>query len=494
MGLPGDSVVTVVDGQGTIVTRTLQPERWMGVSITGTPLWQSTKDISQGIFEGPDVDGVERLQGIRTVPGTDWKVIVGLPAPAVFAGLNAALAREIALFVFTVAFTAVVAWRGVVLANRVAVEQRRLQGIIDQLPEGVLLVAPEGRVLQANRALEHLLGTAIERGADYREELEAGPSWFQDERPLAWAELPFERARLGQVVQGAQLAVRCPDGTRRDLLVNALPLRDPGGRIVEVLTVVADITPLKELDRAKDEFISIAAHELRNPLAGLKGYAELLLRRARAQGYDEETVRMLTAVAAQADRLTQLTGRLLDVSRLRLGRLELVRQPVDLASLAREVAESLQLTTKQHRITVDSHPEHIAGDWDAGMLRQVFGNLVGNAIKYAPGGLIAIRLDLEEDQVDVFVTDQGPGIPPEQLPRLFERFRQAARPEERRGGLGLGLYLARGIVEAHGGRIGVQTELGRGSTFWFTLPLQAGRTSREPAADLLEHSRRLVAL
>ena len=123
-------------------------------------------------------------------------------------------------------------------------------------------------------------------------------------------------------------------------------------------------------------------------------------------------------------------------------------------------------------------------------MRRLLQNLISNAIKYAPGGEIAIRLFQEGEQVDVFVGDQGPGIPPEQLPHVFERFRQlGVRPEERARGLGLGLYLSKGIVEAHGGRIGVWSEVGRGSTFWFTLPLRAGEASREPAPELLARAR-----
>ncbi len=488
-GLPENAVATVLDGQGVVAFRSLQPERWVGVSIAGLPIYRQLRTAT-GAFVSPSLDGVERLLAAAPVPGTDWLAVVGLPAGEALGPLDATLNREIALFALTVALSGVLAWRGKVLADELEDERRRLEGTIDQLPEGVFVAAPDGRVLRANRALGELLGIHFEAGSNYREQIEGRVTWLEDGQPVPWDDLPTERARRGVAVRGAQLTVLRPDESRRDLLVNALPLFGAGGGIDEIVIVAADVTALKELDRAKDEFISIAAHELRNPLAGLKGYTEILLRQSSQRGYDPETVRILETTNRLADRLNAMVGRLLDVSRLELGRLELVRQPTDLAALSREIAESLQLTTEQHRIVVDADPTHVTGEWDADRLRQVLNNLVGNAIKYAPGGLISIILRREGEQADLFVSDQGPGIPPEQQARLFGRFRQAGRTaRERAGGLGLGLYLAKGIIEAHGGLIGVESEPGQGATFWFTLPLAAGGVAHEPASELLAQAR-----
>ncbi|MDI7275302.1 MAG: ATP-binding protein [Anaerolineae bacterium] len=480
--LPRDSVVTIVDGQGTVITRNLDPERWVGASVVQTEAWQTFRGMEEGTFEGPGLDGVRRLHGFQMVPGTDWLAVVGVPLPEARGAIRQTLVAQFAFLALLVLSAGLLTWRARQLADTLDAQRRRLQGIIDRLPEGVIITAPDGSVVLANRVLEELLGMRIRAGLSYRSQLEPDITWLDGERQLAWADLPFERARRGEVVHDAYLAVVRPDGSRRDLLVDALPLRGPGGGIAEVLAVVTDITPLKEIDRAKDEFISVAAHELRNPLAGLRGYAQILLRRAREKGYDEETVRILSAVDDQADRLTQLTSRLLDVSRLAMGRFQVARQPADLTALAGQVRESLQLTTPRHRLTLQSRPARITADLDADALRQVLNNLVGNAITYAPGGEVAIRLFQEEEQADVFVSDQGPGIAPDELPHIFERFRRvAARPGLRPGGLGLGLYLSKGIVEAHGGRIGVASQPGVGSTFWFSLPLRAGETSRQPS-------------
>ncbi len=486
IGLPAGSVVTVVDGQANIVERSLQPERSRGVNITGTALWTGLQSGTQGVFQAPDLDGVVRLNGFQSVPGTDWKAVVGQPSPAVFAPVTDTTAIALGLLAVTALIAGVLTWRGKQLADLTEAERRRLEGVIDQLPEGVFVAAADGRVLVANHALAALLGTPIQAGRDYREQIEPAVTWLRAGAPLPWEALPPERARRGEAVQGEQIVAQRSDGSRRDLLINARPLVGAGGEVEEILVVAADITALKDLDRAKDEFISIAAHELRNPLAGLKGYAELLLRQGREEGLSPELLQRLAAVDELADRLAALTNRLLDLSRLETGRFELVRQPTDLVALAREVLEALQMTTTAHRLTLEASPGRIVGDWDPAALRQVFNNLVGNAIKYAAGGEIAIRLYQEDGQADAFISDQGPGIPPDQIPHLFERFRQAgATPAQRAGGLGLGLYLSRRITEAHGGRIGLQSQVGRGSTFWLTLPLRAGQVAREPDPALL---------
>jgi signal transduction histidine kinase len=480
--LPENSVVTVFDGQGTILFRSVAPEQWIGVSAAQSQEWQAAQRVQQGTFESRDVDGVDRLHGIEPVPGTDWLATIAIPLPQAQAPIRQTLITQFAFLALLVLLAGLITWRARQLAEAVDAQRRRLRGIIDQLPEGIIIIAPDGNVVLANHALEGLLGTAIRPERPYRPQFERAVGWLDGERRVEWAELPSERARRGEEVHDAPLIVVRPDGTRRDVLVDALPLRNPAGAVAEVLVVFTDVTSLRDIDRAKDEFISVAAHELRNPLAGLRGYAEILLRRAREKGYDEETIRILTAINEQAGRLTELTSRLLDVSRIAMGRLVLSREPTDLAALAREVQQSLQLTTTRHQITLQSRPAQIVGDWDAPALRQVLNNLIGNAIAYAPGGEIAIRLFLEDRQADVFVSDQGSGIAPEDIPHIFERFRRIPRPPGARpAGLGLGLYLSRGIVEAHGGRIGVASRVGVGSTFWFTLPLRADEQSREPS-------------
>lgn len=360
---------------------------------------------------------------------------------------------------------------------------RNLQTILDSLPEATLVVDAGMRITVVNQAARSLVGRDL-RGISAQEAWQAFGFADPSGRPFPPGESPLERAVRGEKVTGVQASARLPDGRHIDLLESAVPLRDPGGAVREVVVVLADITPLKELDRAKDEFISVAAHELRNPLTSLKGHAQVLLRRAAKANWRPEDVRSLQVIDAQVDRLNDLIGRLLDVSRIRLGRLQLHRQQVDLPDLARGLVEEMQVTTEAHRIVLDAALPHLVGFWDSAAIRQVLANLVGNAIKYAPGGEIRVRIRQEGDWALVSVSDQGPGIPPEQQVRLFEAFARGAAAEQRRmGGLGLGLYISRGIVEAHGGRIWVESTPGVGSTFSFTLPLTVSGAGSHACVD-----------
>jgi predicted ATPase/signal transduction histidine kinase len=226
--------------------------------------------------------------------------------------------------------------------------------------------------------------------------------------------------------------------------------------------------------QARQEFLSIASHELRTPLAALRLTAQGLLRAAETgravppQFMDRSLHRMLSRTA----RLEQLTSELIDVTRIEQGRLELVRSELALDSLVRDVVEQLEpaLAAAHCTVTIDC-PEPITGAWDGPRLEQVFTNLLGNALKFGPGQPIELRLarDRDADRAIVTVTDHGIGIDPARRPYIFDRFERAVSSASY-GGLGLGLYIARSIVVAHGGTIEVASEPGHGATFTVTLP------------------------
>ncbi len=233
-----------------------------------------------------------------------------------------------------------------------------------------------------------------------------------------------------------------------------------------------DITREKELDSMKSQLLSIVSHELRTPLAAIKGFTTTLLR--EDVRWDEASQReFLRIIDEETDRLGELIDSLLDMSQIETGMLRIEPEAVQLRNLVREAKDRAQRRTESHWFVMDM-PAELPRVWaDPRRVRQVLNNLLENAIKYSPeGGQITISCEVEPDHVLVSIADQGRGIPPEYREKVFERFFQVdAATTRRTGGSGLGLSIAKGIIEAQGGKIWVDSAPGKGSIFRFTLPL-----------------------
>ncbi len=241
--------------------------------------------------------------------------------------------------------------------------------------------------------------------------------------------------------------------------------------ITGAVAVFRDITAIKQMEQLKDEFVSVAAHELRTPLTAIKGYAELLERRL---GRDEGRARdrqSLAVIRRQTERLARLVNEMLDVSRIEAGQLQLNRESFDLSALAEETIDSVRVSDDLHTFVLDA-PPGIEAFADIARIEQVLINLITNAATYSPkGGTITVRVHTGDDHATVSVQDEGIGITPEEVSRLFARFYRSPQSGAMRGGgMGLGLYISREIVERHGGTIAVESTPGVGSTFTFTLP------------------------
>lgn len=229
--------------------------------------------------------------------------------------------------------------------------------------------------------------------------------------------------------------------------------------------------------RTRDQFLSIAAHELKNPLTVLLGQTQLLQRRlGRDNNLSERDQRALQAIADQVTRLNTMIGTMLDVSRIETGQLEITRAPVDLCALARQVVEELQPTLAHHTLKCYTPQGMLVIEGDTIRLHQVLHNLVGNAIKYSPeGGPVTVRVEQREGRARVAVTDHGIGIPQQALSQLFQPFYRAGKTKgEPISGMGVGLYVVKEIVTLHGGEVSVESREGEGSTFLVYLPLAAG--------------------
>lgn len=235
----------------------------------------------------------------------------------------------------------------------------------------------------------------------------------------------------------------------------------------------------RERDTMRSELIAVLSHEMRTPLASIKGYVTALLR--EDVKWDEKTQReFLEIIDRETDTLTQVITEILDASALEAGGLELNKEPILLPKLVQKVVDEISRHTRDHRLLVCFPADFPVVVADRLRIEQVMRNLLDNAVKYSDGGLVVTRGEVGENEVIVSVADQGVGIKPEQLNRLFERFYRI-KNEGRKSvvGTGLGLPIARDIVERHGGRIWAESQVGKGTTFFFTLPLTPPATAAE---------------
>jgi PAS domain S-box-containing protein len=341
--------------------------------------------------------------------------------------------------------------------------EERFRAVWEATSEAMALSDARGTVLAVNPAYCALYGRPAE-------ELVGRGFEVIFPEPMRVAALEQYRAVFAEAdpPRGFEARVQRPDGSERIVESRAdFLLRD--GQRIAMISAIRDITERKRLERAQHDFIAMASHDLASPLTVLRAWAQLLQRRG---AYDAASV---DAILEQTTRMERLITDLRDLVQVEGGGLSLQRSPVDLVALVHEAVERMRSLATSHvaHLEAPEIPVVVIGDRDR--LGQVLDNLLGNAVKYSPrGGEILIRVQAANGVVRVSVSDQGPGIPSDVLPQLFERF---FRGQHAAGdaGLGLGLYISRMLVEAHGGQIRAQSEPGVGSVFTVTLPL--GRTS-----------------
>ncbi len=361
-------------------------------------------------------------------------------------------------------------------------EKQRLDALIDSAADGILILTAEHIVERANPAFERLYGQTREEIQGKAHDEIIRWSGKPDGLTLAEAE-----AQDWPLTPNAHLYIegdlQRPEPPPIPVGITYAPLLNPnssgtsadpttpgaGGKLRNIFVTVRDITHFRTADEIKATFISIVSHELKTPVALIKGYASTL-RRDDAR-WDKHVIQdSLAVIEDEADRLAKMIEDLLDASRLQAGGLLLNRADLSLPALAARLAERFQTQTKVHTLAVDfpdNFPVILA---DETRIEQVLSNLISNAIKYAPKGEIHISGQVRPEQVIVTVSDEGPGIDARDMPHIFDRFYRADAAIRKTKGAGLGLFLARAIVEAHGGRVWVDPQPGSGARICFSLP------------------------
>jgi PAS domain S-box-containing protein len=357
-------------------------------------------------------------------------------------------------------------------------ERRWLRAVIEHSPTAVLLVeGTSGARVTANVRADELFGRTIAHGAGTSQS--DRQICAPDGTVLPRARIPAVEALRGNVVR-RELSIRRPDGTLVPVLVSAAPIPDEHGGVLGAVVLYEDISALKELQRMREEWTSVVAHDLRQPVHAISLRAQLLVRDVGKSA--PEIQEALEHILKSLQNLNRMIDDLLDSSLVEAQRLALVRRPHDVSSVLAGAIERSTAAMGGHAVTLNV-PEGLPPvDVDSGRIEQVLMNLLANAARYgAADRPIEVFAERRAHAVEIGVRNYGAPIDPAIAPQLFERFRRGSKGE----GLGLGLYISKGIVEGHGGKIWVESTKEGRTTFHFTLPLRAG--------DALDRSRRRAA-
>ncbi|MBI2863834.1 MAG: HAMP domain-containing protein [Chloroflexi bacterium] len=346
----------------------------------------------------------------------------------------------------------------------------QLTSLLDNLGDMVVVADASGRILVRNRATSELTG--IEAGQVYgMPNMRHAPMHRTDGTPLSFEDWPINRTLRGECFTDFEFVYLQPDGSGRRVVASGSAVRDEEGRVVLGIVVGRDITPLRELEKARDEWIHTISHDLRTPLTVVQGQSQLLLRWLDKAGLAGREKASAVAILRAARQMNNMIQDLVDSARLESGQLRFDRQIVDLGSFLDDLIEGAREGIDVARIDLEvpkGLPPILA---DPSRLERVLMNLFTNALKYSPSETrVTIGAEKAGHELMISVEDRGVGIPREELHHVFERYFRA-RTGQIFDGLGLGLYITRALVEAHGGRIWVESEEGRGSTFKLTLPL-----------------------
>ncbi|MCR4399785.1 MAG: cell wall metabolism sensor histidine kinase WalK [Syntrophomonadaceae bacterium] len=347
-----------------------------------------------------------------------------------------------------------------VAREELVAEGNRMQAILASMVDGVIAFDPRGHIVLTNRAAEKILG--VPPGGALGKPL----SYLVDSKEVSY--MLQEVLETGREIFAE---VRVGEQERAIFRVHIVAIVGENREVQGAVAVFHDVTDARTFDRMRSEFVANVSHELRTPLTAIKGFVETLL-----DGALEDTLlcrRFLTIIDSETNRLTRLIDDLLSLSAIESKERRLTLKPTHMVHAVRQVMNVLapQAREKRLRLEIISNPGLPAVNADEDLVGQVLINLIDNAIKYTPDeGRIVVRVRRSGDRIITSISDTGCGIPAESLPRLFERFYRVDKARSRElGGTGLGLAIVKHIVESHGGEVAVESQVGKGSTFSFSL-------------------------
>ena len=364
---------------------------------------------------------------------------------------------------------AAIAVQNAQLYRQINREKMRMTGLLDSAADGILILSNNLSIERCNYAFARLLDMPIE-------EIQNHPH----EEIIQWASPPHDLTLEKAVAGGWPLTPHAHLYIEGDLIctknrpalpvgITYAPLVGDDGVLTNIITTIRDITRFRQAEELKSTFISVISHELKTPVALIKGYASTL-RREDASWERDVIQDALTVIEEESDRLTDLIENLLDASRLQAGGLRINPSDLSLPDLVKRIIERLQTQTDKHTIIMEFPDDYPIVYADEKRIAQVLTNLISNAIKYSPGGEIKVRSRVLDDQVIICVSDEGPGISPDDLPHIFDRFYRASDAIKLTKGAGLGLFLSKSIIESHNGRMWADPEAGKGAKICFSLP------------------------
>jgi signal transduction histidine kinase len=481
-----DISVEMLAGQGGLIALRAEKGGWAvgayhGISASLLryldPLLNAVPDHQDPArFELPEINRI--LNKLTQIVSLGWLTGVGLPLiarervigvififrnyPDIFSANDRALLQSFG-------DQAAIAVSNAQLYQQVTQEKQRMDALLDSAADGILILSNNHMIERCNPAFARMLGYSMEKvqGRTYEDVVR----WIGRRNGL-----DLEQAEAGgwPLTPNATLYIEGdmvrPENPPLPIGITFAPLITPDGSLMNIIATVRDISRFREAEEIKSTFISVISHELKTPVALIKGYVGTLRREDAV--WDRSVIQdSLEVIEEEADRLTELIENLLDASRLQAGVLKINMTDVSLGSIAQRIVERFRTQTSQHHFVVDFPKDFptILGDEDR--LEQVLSNLLSNAIKYSPeGGEIRVIGQVRPDQVIVCVSDQGPGVAPEDIPHIFDRFYRAPSAARATKGAGLGLYLSRAVIEAHQGRIWVDPKPGDGARICFSLP------------------------